>query len=130
MSTVRGTEIRLVRMEERLKAETRVLQTLLDGIEQARILQASEYARRLNDLNNSHERLDRIVSEVPSRDAFDTYLHTHNVEHQRIREQDDVWKRLVNKTLDEQRGANNRTAMLITIGLAVFSIALRLWPLG
>ena len=80
-------------------------------------LQAREYERRLDLLNHSHTRLDKIMQQTVPRETFDLYCR-HTAE----------WREGVNRQLDEQRGASVRQSWLIGTIVAALAIALRYIP--
>jgi hypothetical protein len=92
--------------------------------------QAREYERRLDDLNNSHERLNEIQARSVSRDTFDGYVTSQAAASERMREADLTWKRDINKAIDEARGANNRQIYLIALFLSLLTIVLRFVPVA
>lgn len=73
-------------LETRLRSlevsETR-LKTLLEGVDKALELQATEYERRLQSLNNENARIANVLAKSVAQDRFDDYVKS---EHARVEE--------------------------------------------
>lgn len=115
-------------IENEIRHERELRESSAAQVKHALEIQAREYERRLEDLNNSHERLNQIQSRSVSREMFDGYVTAQAAASERIREADLTWKREINKVIDEARGANNRQIYLIALFLSLLTIVLRFVP--
>jgi hypothetical protein len=60
-----------------LETKVAVLVERLDGSDEAKVLAAEEYERRLNLLNNAHERAERALERSVQKDAYEDFMHRH-----------------------------------------------------
>lgn len=97
-------------------------------------IQTAEIGRRLENLNGAHERTEKTQARMEAtyitRETFEAYAKSLTDASNRQREDDDAWKQSINKVLDEARGASNRQVYLITLFLAVLTLALRFVPVS
>ncbi len=103
--TVNGGDPRV----QELLVDVAVLKTRLDEAHRALERQAAEYARRLGELNQSHERAERVLTTYLPREAFEP------------------WKAGVDEFIYANRGRNSLWPQIITTVLAVTAIAVSIW---
>lgn len=107
------TATRIAVIEERLAGMDRVLRVERHNVETALKLQAAEYERRLDVLNHSHQRADRVQTTYLPREVFD-----------RFETQSMAWRRVVDEFMATSKG---KSAMIVAIGgiaLSSFTIVL------
>jgi hypothetical protein len=94
---------------QRLDKEVAVLQTRVEEKDKALKLQALEYERRLEYLNQSHERAEKILGTYATRETLD-----------RIQSETEQWRRTVDLKLASNEGAK---AMLASVVSGLIAIA-------
>lgn len=121
-----------VALKEHLEALIRNERELREAearqVAQALGLQAREIERRLDNLNHAHERANEMAREFLRQETFDDYRKSQTVAAEVKLKEETEWRRMVDNQLSEQRGASARTIAIVTIVLALLSIALRFWP--
>lgn len=109
----------LVEIQE-LTVKIAVLEERIRGREEALQLQASEYERRLDDLNHEHDKNKERNAEFVRREQYDATLNSLT-----------VWRRTVDDWIAEARGS--RTAFVATASatlsvLAILSVLIdKIW---
>lgn len=94
---------------QQLTVDVAVLEERLRASKDALANQATEYARRLAELNQAHDRAERVLSTYITRDLFD----------QTVREWSE-WRRAV----DAERATNSgRNSTFAAIGAAVLAVS-------
>lgn len=101
----------IAHLYDKIQLEAKEKQTALD-------LQRMEYHRRLNELNNAHERAERAVRETVPREMFETFLNNHA-----------KWREEIQGKLSAAEGASAANArffglLVVIVGLVFSAIAL------
>jgi len=107
-------------LEERVNALRELIDARFDGVDSrlkarddATILQAREYERRLDDLNNEHDRIAAAVSANVSADTWEAFKRTY-----------DEWRKGVDQTLNEGRGKAQGVSASLGLMLGVAGVVL------
>lgn len=99
-------------LEAYMDREIRHLRDLVDRItlEKTRALelQGVEYARRLEELNNAHERAEKAVSATVPRERYENFLIGYN-----------EWKDEVSKSIAKAQGVTNANARFFAIVVSI-----------
>ena len=101
---------------QELTVEIAVLTERLEASKDALKVQASEYARRLMELNNAHERAERVLGTYVTRESFE----------QTIRELEG-WRRAVDGDRASSSGRNSTYTSVIAIVFALAAVAAQVW---
>ncbi len=94
---------------QELMVDVAVLKTRLEEANRALERQAGEYERRLGQLNDSHDRAERVLSTYLTRESFDN------------------WKTGVDEFIFLNRGRSGLWLQVITTILAISAVAVSLW---
>lgn len=101
---------------QELTTDIAVLEERLKGEKTAKELQAEEYKRRLNELNQAHERAEKVLSTYITRELFD----------QTMKEFID-WRRVIDAQHTSSTARTASHTSIIAILFALASIATQLW---
>ena len=102
-------------LDSRIDHERQLRETDFNYHEKALRLQASEYERRLEALNNEYGRARDTLNTYLPREKFDTFILNN-----------DVWKGSIDRQNSEAKGASARNMTILTIGLSLFSVAVNI----
>jgi hypothetical protein len=98
-----------------LKTEIEVLKERTRGMEIALVLQAEEYARRLEELNHAHARAQERNANFLGMEAYE--------EHRKQLEQ---WQRSVDSFISEARGSKSSIISMLSAALSIGALSLAL----
>jgi hypothetical protein len=107
-------EERLARLEATVCALSKRLDDKVDSIEKAIVLQAAEYARRLDELNHAHKREQENSANSVRIDVFE--LYKQNL---------DEWRTTVNATINSFQGKLLGWGAAIAVMVTVITIVLQ-----
>ena len=113
-------------LEERIEHEREVRELSDEFVEQARVLQAAEYQRRLDVLNHAHEQAVQAARATVPRETFDRYTET---EATKATTRDDIIDKKLADFDSWRSGINGRTigvGAAVAIAVIVINIIFRL----
>ena len=90
-----------------------VLEERIRGMEQARALQATEYERRLDDLNHAHEQARQTLATYLPRDVFE-----------KVEQGWTAWKSKVDIEMALDRGRKASYTAMLAAGVAILAIVM------
>lgn len=106
-------------LELRLDYERSLVAQKLELIEQARVIQAKEYERRLDILNHAHEAAVTEQARVLPREIFDVFKREYEIKHADMRAQFDTFKL---ETATQLTVLNTRAAVWATVVGVIFAV--------
>ena len=121
------------------------------AIDTARQLQATEYSRRLEDLNHENSRISAAQAIYVTKDTFEGLRKEYIIGHTNVLDRiervadllptyvtrevyegnnklDLTWKLAIDKRMAESKGANDRTILLFGVAVTIFNILLHFLP--
>lgn len=101
---------------QELLVEVAVLNIKVEERDKALKVQASEYERRLDDLNHAHAEAQRVLN---------TYLPREI--HEKSQTEFRLWQTSVDKEMDQNRGRNSTFTSIAAAALSIAAIGLGLW---
>ena len=90
-----------------------------EALETALRLQATEYERRLDGLNNEYARAKDVQHTYLPREVYEDFIERNNTI------QTGIWKRL-----DEAKGASTRTVFLLGVAFSVLTLLMKFVPVN
>ena len=99
-----------------LMVEVAVLKSQLVDSRSALDTQAKEYERRLNELNQSHERAERVLGTYITRERYERWTQDF-----------EVWRRKVEADLANNQGGRSMLVSVFAATLAIGTLIASLW---